>query len=78
MGTIVNVITILAGGTLGLIFRSRFPERVARTAMQVMGLFTLLIGIKMVLPSRELILVLISLAFGAMVGGMDRYRRQLG
>jgi len=68
MGTIVNVIAILAGGALGLIFRRRFPERVARTAMQLMGLFTLLVGIKMALPSEDLILVLISLALGAMVG----------
>lgn len=68
MGTIVNVIAILAGGALGLIFRQHFPERVAKTAMQVMGLFTLLVGIKMTLPGQELILVLISLALGAMVG----------
>jgi uncharacterized membrane protein YqgA involved in biofilm formation len=68
MGTIVNVIAILVGGALGLIFRQRFPERVANTAMQVMGLFTLLVGIKMALPSQELILVLISLALGSMVG----------
>ena len=68
MGTIVNVIAVLAGGAVGLVFRQRFPERIARTAMQVMGLFTLLVGIRMSLPSRELIWVLVSLALGAMVG----------
>lgn len=68
MGTIVNVIAILVGGSLGLIFRQRFPERVAKTAMQVMGLFTLLVGIRMSLPSQRMIWVLVSLALGAMVG----------
>jgi uncharacterized membrane protein YqgA involved in biofilm formation len=68
MGTIVNVIAILTGGALGLMFRQHFPERVARTAMQVMGLFTFLVGVKMALPSQELLLVLVSLALGAMVG----------
>jgi uncharacterized protein len=68
VGTIVNVITILIGGTIGLLFRKRFPERVSKTAMQVMGLFTLLVGIQMALQGKELILVLISLAVGAMIG----------
>lgn len=68
MGTIVNVITILIGGAVGLLFKKRFPERISQTALQVMGLFTLLVGISMALQGRELILVLISLALGAMLG----------
>ncbi|HOJ77908.1 MAG TPA: DUF554 domain-containing protein [Bacillota bacterium] len=68
MGTIVNVITILIGGTIGLLMRNRFPERIAQTALQVMGLFTFLIGVGMGLKGNQQILVLISLALGAMLG----------
>jgi uncharacterized membrane protein YqgA involved in biofilm formation len=68
MGTIVNVITIIIGSLTGLAFRGRFPERLTQTALQVMGLFTILIGISMALQGREMILVLISLALGAMLG----------
>jgi len=68
MGTIINVATILIGGLLGLALRERFPERIAQTALQVMGLFTLLVGISMALKGQELIPVLVSLAFGAMLG----------
>jgi uncharacterized membrane protein YqgA involved in biofilm formation len=68
MGTIINVIAILVGGTIGLLFRKRFPERISETALQVMGLFTLMIGIGMALQGKEMILVLISLALGAMIG----------
>ncbi|MGE5581153.1 MAG: DUF554 domain-containing protein [Bacillota bacterium] len=68
MGTLVNVITILIGGTIGLLFRRRFPERILETASQVMGLFTLVIGMNMALQGRNLILVIISLALGAMLG----------
>lgn len=68
MGTIINVIAILIGGTVGLLFRKRFPERIAQTALQVMGLFTLVVGIGMALKGEALILVLISLAVGAMIG----------
>lgn len=68
MGTIVNVVTIIIGGTLGLLLRKRFPERVAQTALQVMGLFTMLVGIGMALKGEEQILGLVSLAIGAMIG----------
>jgi len=59
---------ILIGGGLGLLFRKRFPERISRTALQVMGLFTILLGVKMALQGEELILALISLALGSMLG----------
>ncbi len=68
MGTIVNVITILVGGAIGLLFRKGFPDRVAQTALQVMGLFTFLVGLKMAWETQEMILVLISLSLGAMIG----------
>ena len=68
MGTLINAMAILIGGGLGLLFRKRFPERVSRTALQVMGLFTILLGVKMALQGKELVLALISLALGSMLG----------
>lgn len=68
MGTIINVVAIIVGGIIGLIFRERFPERIAQTALQVMGLFTFVVGIQMALQGKEVILILISLASGAMLG----------
>lgn len=68
MGTIINVVAIIIGGIIGLIFRERFPERIAQTALQVMGLFTFLVGIQMAFQGKELILILISLASGAIIG----------
>jgi len=53
---------------LGLLFRKRFPERVSQTALQVMGLLSLLVGIRMAVQGEEFILAVISLASGAMVG----------
>jgi uncharacterized membrane protein YqgA involved in biofilm formation len=68
MGTIINAMAILIGGALGLLLRKRFPERIAQTTLQVLGLFTLVIGVNMALQGQELIMVLISLALGAMLG----------
>lgn len=54
MGTIINAMAILVGGTLGLLFRKRFPERVAQTTLQVLGLFTLVIGLSMAIQGHKL------------------------
>ena len=68
MGTIINAIAILVGGTLGLLFRKGFPERVSQTALQVMGLFSIVVGLTMAIQGKELILILISLVLGAVLG----------
>ncbi len=68
MGTLINAIAIVAGGTLGLLFRKRLPERVAQTTLQVLGLFTLVVGLSMAIQGIELILILVSLAAGAILG----------
>ena len=68
MGTIINAMSIIIGGALGLLFRKRFPERIAQTTLQVLGLFTLVVGLSMAIQGHELILDLISLAAGAILG----------
>lgn len=77
MGTIINVGTIIIGGLIGLIFRKRFPERITQTALQVMGLFTLLVGIQMAIQGQKPILILISLASGAVLGEVIRIEERL-
>lgn len=68
MGTIVNVIAVICGSLIGLTFRGRVPERFTRTVLQVMGLFTFLIGISMALQGQQLILILGSLVAGTVIG----------
>jgi len=68
MGTIINAIAIIIGGALGLLFRKGFPERIAQTTLQVLGLFTMVIGVSMAIQGREFIMILISLVAGAVLG----------
>jgi uncharacterized membrane protein YqgA involved in biofilm formation len=68
MGTIVNVIAVICGSLIGLAFRGRGPERSTLALLQVMGLFTFLIGTSMALQGRQMILVLISLVLGTVIG----------
>ena len=39
LGTIVNVITVLVGGSIGLIINKKLPDRYVKIFFQVIGLF---------------------------------------
>ena len=68
IGTFINVAAILIGGSLGLIFGGRLPERLKTTVIAGMGLFTAMTGIKMFLETQNSLIVLGSLVIGALLG----------
>jgi uncharacterized protein len=68
IGTIVNTATVLLGGTLGVIFKNHIPKRFAGIFFQAVGLFTLVLGIKMALDGREILLIIFSLIVGSLTG----------
>ena len=45
LGVIVNVITVIVGSCIGLLFKKGIPERVSNAAMIGLGACTLYIGI---------------------------------
>ncbi|MGD8406255.1 MAG: DUF554 domain-containing protein [Anaerolineales bacterium] len=67
-GTIINIITVLIGGTLGLLFGARLPDRLKKTVIAGMGLFTTAIGIQMFLQTENPLIVLGALLIGALLG----------
>lgn len=67
-GTILNVVTVLIGGSLGLLIGARFPDRIRKTIIAGLGLFTFAIGINMFSETGNAIVVLLSLLFGALIG----------
>lgn len=64
----MNIATVLVGGTLGLFFGSRLPERVRQTVVAGLGLFTLAIGVRLFADSNNAIVVLLSLLLGGVLG----------
>ncbi len=44
MGTLINIVAILAGATIGVLLGNRLPERLSRTLTDAMGLVVLVIG----------------------------------
>jgi len=67
-GTIINVIAILVGGTLGLTFGSHIPERLKQTGIISIGLFTIAFGLKMFFRTENELVVLGALLIGSLLG----------
>ena len=67
-GTLINISAVLVGGTLGLLFGARLPERLKATVVAGLGLFTAAIGIQMFLKTENAIIVLGALLVGALLG----------
>ncbi|MBT3337321.1 MAG: DUF554 domain-containing protein [Anaerolineae bacterium] len=67
-GTIINVIAVLIGSSLGMLFGSRLPDRLKNTVTAGLGLFTISIGLSMFLKTEESLVVLGGLLIGAVLG----------
>ena len=67
-GTILNVIAILVGGGLGMLFGSRIPVRLKQTVVAGMGLFTAAMGLQMFFKTGNPLIVLGSLLIGTLLG----------
>jgi len=69
LGTIVNVAAIAAGVIIGLAVKKGISARIQATIMQGLGLMVLLVGLKMAWQTQNEIILILSLAVGAALGG---------
>ena len=68
IGVIINVITVLLGSSIGLLFKKGIPERVTTVAMIGLGACTLYIGISGSLVGENTLILIVSVVLGAIVG----------
>jgi len=68
MGTIINIAAVIIGGLIGLLINRKLPRKIVVIIFQVMGLFTLVLGISMSLKTEHYIVVIGSLVIGAIIG----------
>lgn len=80
LGTIINVVTILVGATLGMLLKGGLPERFEKTVKAAAGLSTIIIGVTGTLSemfsvnadgtisTNGIMLMVISLVLGALIG----------
>ena len=77
IGTIINGAAILLGSMVGLIFGAQLPERIRNTVVSGIGLFTMVLGIKLFFLTENSLLVLGSLLIGALLGEWWRLEERL-
>lgn len=70
VGVLVNVVAILIGGSIGLIFKKGFNEKILKLILQGIGLAVIIIGISSAILTENLLLLVISLVLGGVIGGL--------
>lgn len=68
LGVIINVITVIIGSFIGLLFKRGIPQRVSSAAMTGLGVCTLYIGISGSLCGENILIVIASVVLGAICG----------
>lgn len=68
LGTIVNVIAVVAGGSIGLLLNKKLPKRFVTIFFQVVGIFTLFLGFSMALKTSHVLHMIMALIIGAVIG----------
>ena len=68
IGTLVNTAAVIVGGAIGLLLKKNMPQRITTIYFQAVGLFTLAIGISMVVKMDHILIVVASMALGSLLG----------
>ena len=68
MGTLINVIAVLIGSTIGLVLGNRLPAKIQQTVMNGLGLITIAIGLQMALQTQNMLIVMASVLIGGILG----------
>ena len=77
LGTIINTVTVLGGGMLGLIIGDKIPDRIRVIIVQVIGLTTLAIGMRDVIDTANIVFPLVGMVLGGIVGELLRIEDRL-
>ena len=77
LGTVVNVVAIIIGGTTGILIKHGLKEKYKKTIMQGLGLTIILIGLMNALEAENLLLVILSVVIGSIVGEWIQIEKKL-
>lgn len=70
LGVMVNIATVIVGSVMGLLFKKGLPERLTGLLMSAVGLCVVYIGIDGALSGENTLILVISMALGAVIGGL--------
>jgi uncharacterized membrane protein YqgA involved in biofilm formation len=67
-GTLLNCGAIIIGSVLGVLLGSRLPEKIKRSVILALGMFTVLFAIQLFLKTENAIIPLLSILGGVLIG----------
>ena len=68
LGSIVNALSVIIGSIIGIYFGSFLSEKIRKAVFQIIGLFTLALGMQMSLKTNQFLILLVSLIIGTIIG----------
>ncbi len=67
-GTLINMAAVLAGSGIGMLLKTKLPEKIILTVFQGLGLFTLFLGFVMAMKTGSYLILVFSLVIGGIIG----------
>jgi hypothetical protein len=77
LGTLINVLAVILGSIIGLIFHSRLPKKITNTAFHAVGLFTIILGFSMAIKTSNFLIMIFSIVLGAIIGEIVDIERRI-
>ena len=68
LGSIVNASSVIIGSIIGIYFGSFLSEKIRKAIFQIIGLFTLGLGMQMSLKTNQFLILLVTLILGTVIG----------
>lgn len=78
LGVIVNVVAVILGSAIGLLFKKAIPEKISGGVMTGIALCTLYIGVDGMLNGANVLLVILVMVLGAIVGFLLNVDKGIG
>ena len=81
LGTIVNSLTIIVGGFIGILIKKGIPEKLNKSVMNAISLAVIYMGISGALKGDNALIIIICMCLGAAIGELidiDRLLNNLG
>jgi uncharacterized membrane protein YqgA involved in biofilm formation len=67
-GTLINAGAVIVGSSIGIVVGTRLPRKITEIVFQGIGLFTILIGIRMAIETSNFLLMILSIVTGSVIG----------
>jgi len=76
-GTLLNLLTVLAGSLVGLVLGDQLPTRLRENVVAGVGLFVLVMGVKFAIDTASLLYLLGAIIIGGVIGSLWGIERRL-